>query len=70
MSERYRTVGGRGQACFEISGSEFLGHVAPVETVDAAEVFCEEVAAEYDDATHNVPAYRVRADPLVVQRRR
>ena len=64
MSERYRTLGGRGQARFEISGSEFIGHAAPIETVDAAEAFCEEVAAEYDDATHHVPAYRVRADPF------
>jgi len=64
VSERYRTLGGRGQARFEISGSEFIGHAAPIETVDAAEAFCEEVAAEYDDATHHVPAYRVRADPF------
>jgi uncharacterized YigZ family protein len=64
VSERYRTVDGRGQARFEISGSEFIGHVAPAESVDAAESFCEGIAAEYDDATHNVPAYRVRADPL------
>jgi len=64
VSERYRTVGGRGQASFETTGSEFIGHVAPVETVAEAEAFCEAVATEYDDATHNVPAYRVRAAPL------
>ena len=64
MSETFRTVAGRGQARFEIRGSEFIGHVAPARTVDAAESFIEEVREEYDDATHNVPAYRVRADPL------
>ncbi|WP_136689584.1 IMPACT family protein [Halorhabdus amylolytica] len=62
--ERYRTVTGPGEARFTISGSQFIGHARPVKTVEAAEAFVEEVRAEYDDATHNVPAYRVRADPL------
>jgi len=64
VSDQYQTVGGRGQARFEIRGSEFIGHVAPARTVEAAEAFVESVREEYDDATHNVPAYRVRADPL------
>lgn len=62
--ERYRTIAGPGQARFTISGSEFIGHARPAETVDAAERFVDSIRAEYDDATHNVPAYRVRADPL------
>ena len=62
--EAYRTVGGRGQGDFEVRGSEFIGHVAPATTVDEAESFVASVESEYDDATHNVPAYRVRADPL------
>jgi uncharacterized YigZ family protein len=64
MTEPYRTVAGRASAAFEVRGSEFVGHVTPVETVEAAEAFVREVESEYDDATHNVPAYRVRADPL------
>ena len=64
VTERYRTVAGRGRAAFEIRGSEFLGHAAPVESVEAAEAFVEAVREEYTDATHNVPAYRVRAAPL------
>jgi len=64
VSEQFRTVDGRGRAAFEISGSEFIGHVRPAGTVAAAEAFVDEIASEYDDATHNVPAYRVRADPL------
>ena len=63
MTTTYRTVAGRGEAAFEVQGSRFLGHVRPVDSVDAAEAFIERVAAEYADATHNVPAYRVRADP-------
>ena len=62
--EAYRTVAGRGRARFTVQGSEFVGHVAPVEGVDAAEAFLEAVRADHPDATHNVPAYRVRADPF------
>ena len=61
MSDAYRTVAERATARFEVQGSEFLGHVAPVDTVEAAESFVEEVRGEYADATHNVPAYRVPA---------
>jgi uncharacterized YigZ family protein len=64
VTDRFRTVGGRGQARFAVRGSEFVGHVAPAETVEAAEAFVAEVREAYGDATHNVPAYRVRADPL------
>jgi len=64
VSESYRTVAGPGQARFEVRGSEFIGHVAPAETVEEAEAFVEEIREEYADATHNVPAYRVRADPF------
>jgi len=64
VSESYRTVAGRASASFEVQGSEFIGHVTPVERVDEAEAFVEEIRAEYDDATHNVPAYRVRASPF------
>ncbi|EMA49427.1 MULTISPECIES: IMPACT family protein [Halococcus] len=63
-AETYRTVAGRGEAAFEVQGSRFFGHVAPADSVDAAEAFVAEIEAEYADATHNVPAYRVRADPL------
>lgn len=61
MSDTYRTVAGRATTGFEVRGSEFLGHVAPADTVAEAEAFVETVETEYDDATHNVPAYRVPA---------
>ena len=59
--EPYLTVAGPATATFEVRGSEFLGHVAPVDTVEEAEAFVERVEDEYADATHNVPAYRVPA---------
>ncbi|WP_121744041.1 IMPACT family protein [Natronorubrum halophilum] len=60
MSRTYRTVAGPATADFVVQGSEFIGHVRPVESVEAAEAFIDAVGEEYADATHNVPAYRVR----------
>jgi putative IMPACT (imprinted ancient) family translation regulator len=60
--EPYRTVAERTSTAFEVQGSEFIGHVTPAEDVASAEAFVAEIEAEYDDATHNVPAYRVPAD--------
>ncbi|WP_158058198.1 IMPACT family protein [Halorussus halophilus] len=62
--DTYRTLADRGQAAFEVRGSEFIGHAEPVESREQAEKFIEEIELEYADATHNVPAYRVRDDPL------
>ncbi|MEM4780142.1 MAG: YigZ family protein [Halalkalicoccus sp.] len=64
MSDTYRTVAKRASVAFEVRGSEFLGQIAPAESVESAESFVTEIEREYADATHNVPAYRVRADPL------
>ncbi len=64
MTERFRTVAGRGRARFEVRGSEFVGRVAPAGSVEAAEAFIEAVRTDHPDATHSVPAYRVRAAPL------
>jgi uncharacterized YigZ family protein len=61
MTDTFRTVAGRGEARFEVNGSTFVGFVAPVDTVEKAEAFVEEVNAEYPDARHVVPAYRVPA---------
>lgn len=66
MSETaaYRTITERARARFRVQGSEFIGHAAFVETITGAEAFIEEIHTEYDDTTHTVPAYRVRADPF------
>ena len=61
MPDAFLTVADRAQAEFEVKGSEFIGHVAPADSVDAAEAFVVEVREAYADATHNVPAYRVPA---------
>ena len=58
--DAYRTIEGPGNVAFEIRGSEFFGYARPVRSVEAAEAAIEETATEYDDATHVVPAYRIR----------
>ena len=62
VSRTFQTVAKPATASFVVQGSEFLGHVRPVDSVEAAETFIEAINVEYADATHNVPAYRVRAD--------
>jgi uncharacterized YigZ family protein len=59
--DAYRTVAGRGEADFEVRGSEFIGYVAPANSVEEAEAFVAEIREAHPDATHNVPAYRVPA---------
>lgn len=60
MPESYRTLASRGGSSFSIQGSEFIGYAAPTESVTAAETFIDEIRKKHADATHNVPAYRVR----------
>ena len=62
MSDRFRTIADPARAEFVVQGSEFIGHARPVDTVERAEAFVDAIDAEYADATHNVPAYRVRVD--------
>ncbi|MFB6068362.1 MAG: YigZ family protein, partial [Halobacterium sp.] len=62
MTDAYRTLGGPGEAGFEVRGSEFVGYARPAETVEAAEAFVDEVRERNADATHNVPCYRVRVE--------
>lgn len=60
MTTTFKTVAGPGTAAFKRQGSRFIGHVHPVESVSKAEATIDRIRSEYDDATHNVPAYRVR----------
>ena len=61
MSASFLTITERAEASFTVSGSEFIGYVAPVDSVAAAEAVIEEIEADHPDATHVVPAYRVPA---------
>lgn len=62
--DSYRTVADRAEASHRVRGSRFVGIVAPVDSVQSAEEMITGVAADHPDATHVVPAYRVRSDPF------
>ena len=61
MPATFRTVEGRGQTRLDRQGSEFIGVVVPVDTVEEAEAVIDDQRESYPDATHHVPAYRVPA---------
>jgi uncharacterized YigZ family protein len=62
MTDVYRTLADPGEADFEVQDSEFVGYASPAATVEDAEAFVETVEERHPDATHNVPAYRVRVE--------
>ncbi len=64
MARPYRTVQDVGESSFEVRGSRFLGRVEPVSDVPTAETMIATVREEHPDATHVVPAYRIRDQPL------
>lgn len=59
--ERFDTVAGPGEASLDVRGSTFLGHVQPANDVAEAEAVIDEIGGEYPDASHHVPAYRIRS---------
>lgn len=67
MSEgvHYRTLAGHGQTSFEIRGSTFIGQAGPARSVTEAETFLDRLEETYPEATHVVPAYRIRDGDLV-----
>lgn len=59
--DAFHTVDGAGEASLEVRGSTFIGHVRAVDDVEAAEANVDELAREHPDASHVVPAYRIRS---------
>lgn len=60
VPEEYHTLAERGEAVVSVQGSEFIAYASPAEERSAAETFLETVRETHPDASHNVPAYRVR----------
>lgn len=60
----YRTVDRGGSVTLMIGGSKFIATISSADSITRAETFIENVQEEYSDATHHVPAYRIRADPF------
>lgn len=63
-TETYKTVDKPASIEFSIRGSKFIGHIRPATSVSEAAAIISTIENEYEDATHNVPAYRIRADPF------
>ena len=61
MPATFRTVESRGETRLDRQGSEFIGVVVPVDTVEEAEAVIDDERETYPEATHHVPAYRVPA---------
>ena len=62
--DRYLTVAGSGSAQLTVSGSQFIGFVDPVTSEQAAHSVIANRREQFSDATHVVPAYRIRSDPF------
>lgn len=60
-----RTVVEGATAEFTVSGSRFIGHVAPANDEAAVEEVISAVADDHPDATHVVWAYRLSGQPIV-----
>lgn len=54
------TVQDNAQASHSVQGSRFVSHIHPVATVADADTVIEKFEEAYADATHVVPAYRIR----------
>jgi uncharacterized YigZ family protein len=59
--DAFHTVDGPGEASLEVRGSTSIGHVRAVDDVEAADTHVDELAREHPDASHVVPAYRIRS---------
>ena len=62
----YTTLCGEGHGELEDRRSVFLSHAAPVRTEEEALAFVKARQKEFSDATHNVWAFRLGADTVVV----
>ena len=58
--QEYTTIYDRAEDSFIERKSEFIGHIAPVETEEQALAFIAEIKKKHHDATHNTHAYILR----------
>jgi len=63
----FKTVFEYGEALDIINKSRFIGYIKPIETVEEATAFIEEIKKKHWDASHNVPVY-VLGDKFQVQK--
>ncbi len=64
MADSYKTIRQRSSDEYIVKKSRFIGHIAPVTTVEEAMDFIGEIKQKHWDATHNVYAYILRDGQL------
>lgn len=60
----YKTIRKAASTEFVEKHSRFIGYISPVTTVEEANDFIASIKAKHREATHNVPAYILRADNI------
>lgn len=65
--EKFKTVHQYGEAVDIINKSRFIGYIKPIDSVEQATTFIEEIKKKHRDANHNVPVY-VLGDKFQVQK--
>jgi len=63
----YKTIFQEAESLDVIKKSKFIGYAKPIETVEEAQAFIEEIKKKHWDANHNVPVY-VLGDRFQVQK--
>lgn len=58
--EEYKTISSIASATIYEKKSEFIGHIAPVQTEEEALAFLQKIRIEHRDANHNVFAYNLK----------
>ena len=58
-AQRYPIPAKEWRAEIRVLNSRFIATIAPVFSVEQAKAFIEQIKREFDDASHNVPAYLV-----------
>ncbi|NLY37928.1 MAG: YigZ family protein [Firmicutes bacterium] len=65
---RYCTIAAPVRAQFTVSGSRFIGTMAPAESEAVARALLERLVREFEGATHHAYALRIGAGPGMIER--
>lgn len=67
MADRYPIPAGEARTEEIVVNSRFIASAAPVFSVEEAKAFIERIKAEFPDATHHVPVYRIGSGSSVIE---
>jgi uncharacterized YigZ family protein len=67
MSDSCIVPAGRKRIEFYVLNSRFIATVSPAFSTEEAKAFIENIRSEFEDATHNVPAFIIGHPPSVIE---